>query len=66
MSKFAATTAVVMPVATTARGGEFINSQAYCASRFIETDKGVSYVWKGLLEWQDVERVQTVLRSSVD
>ena len=46
-----------------ARGGQSINSQAYCASRFVETDQGVSYVWKGLLEWQDVERVQTVLRS---
>ncbi|KAH9957687.1 hypothetical protein BC827DRAFT_1157158 [Russula dissimulans] len=48
-----------------ARGGQSINGQAYLASRLIETDQGVSHVWKGLLEWQDVERVQTVLRSSV-
>lgn len=34
---------------------------AYGASRLIEEDPGVSYVWKGLLGWQDVERLQAAL-----
>lgn len=37
------------------------NGPAYHASRFIDDDPGVSYVWKGLLGWQDVERVQAAL-----
>jgi hypothetical protein len=38
---------------------------AYQASRLIDDDPRVSHVWKGLLEWQDVERVQTALLSCV-
>jgi len=34
---------------------------AYHASRLIEEDPGVSYVWKGLLGWQDVESLQAAL-----
>jgi hypothetical protein len=34
---------------------------AYHASRLIDDDPGVSYVWKGLLGWQDVEGVQAAL-----
>jgi hypothetical protein len=37
----------------------------YRASRLIDDDPGVSYVWKGLLGWQDVERVEAVLREGV-
>ena len=37
------------------------NGPAYRASRLIDDDPGVSYVWKGLLGWQDVERVQAAL-----
>ena len=37
------------------------NGPAYRASRLIEEDSGVSYVWKGLLGWQDVERLQVEL-----
>ena len=38
---------------------------AYQASRLIDDDPQVSHVWKGLLEWQDVERVQAALLSCV-
>jgi hypothetical protein len=41
------------------RGGA--NGPAYHASHLIDDDPGVSYVWKGLLGWQDVERVQAAL-----
>ena|SRR6266478_1631681 len=34
---------------------------AYQASQFIDDDPRVSHIWKGLLEWQDVERVQAAL-----
>lgn len=37
------------------------NGPAYRASRLIEEDPGVSYVWKGLLGWQDVESLQAAL-----
>ncbi len=37
------------------------NGPAYRASRLVDDDPGVSYVWKGLLGWQDVERVQAAL-----
>jgi hypothetical protein len=37
------------------------NGLAYLASRLIGDDLGVSYVWKGLLGWQDVERLQATL-----
>ena len=36
---------------------------AYQASQVINDDPRVSHVWKGLLEWQDVERVQAALVS---
>ena len=36
-------------------------AQAYQAARMLDDDPGVSLVWKGLLGWQDVERVQAVL-----
>jgi hypothetical protein len=36
---------------------------AYQASQAIDHDRRVSHVWKGLLEWQDVERVQAALVS---
>jgi hypothetical protein len=36
---------------------------AYQASQVIDNDPRVSHVWKGLLEWQDVERVQAALVS---
>jgi hypothetical protein len=36
---------------------------AYQASRLIDDDPQVSHVWKGLLEWQDVECVQAALLS---
>lgn len=36
---------------------------AYRASQVIDHDPLVSSVWKGLLEWQDVERVQAALVS---
>jgi hypothetical protein len=36
---------------------------AYQASQVIDQDPRVSHVWKGLLEWQDVERVQAALVS---
>jgi hypothetical protein len=35
----------------------------YQASQVIDDDPRVSHVWKGLLEWQDVERVQAALVS---
>lgn len=38
------------------------SSPTYRASQLIEDDPGVSHVWKGSLEWQDVERVQAALR----
>jgi hypothetical protein len=38
---------------------------AYQASKLIDDDPQVSHVWKGLLEWQDVERVQAALLSCV-
>jgi len=38
---------------------------AYQASRLIDDDPRVSHIWKGLLEWQDVERVQAALLSCV-
>ena len=34
---------------------------AYQASQVIDDNPRVSHVWKGLLEWQDVERVQAVV-----
>jgi hypothetical protein len=37
------------------------NGPTYDASRVIDDDPGVSYAWKGLLGWQDVERVQAAL-----
>ena len=37
------------------------NGPAYRASRLIEEDPGVSYIWKCLLGWQDVERLQAAL-----
>ena len=36
-------------------------AQTYRAARILDDDPGVSLVWKGLLGWQDVERVQAVL-----
>lgn len=36
-------------------------AQTYQAARLLDDDVGVSLVWKGLLGWQDVERVQAVL-----
>lgn len=36
---------------------------AYQASQVIDDDPRVSHLWKGLLEWPDVERVQAVLVS---
>ncbi|KAN0137932.1 hypothetical protein V8E53_004416 [Lactarius tabidus] len=33
----------------------------YQAARLLDDDPGVSLVWKGLLGWQDVERLQAVL-----
>ena len=36
---------------------------AYQASQAIDHDPRVSHVWRGLLEWQDVERVQAALVS---
>jgi len=36
---------------------------AYQTSQIIDHDPRVSHVWKGLLEWQDVERVQAALVS---
>ncbi|KAI0288710.1 hypothetical protein BC826DRAFT_1188263 [Russula brevipes] len=39
---------------------------AYDASRLIEEDPGVSHIWKGLLEWKDVERVEAALRMHLD
>jgi hypothetical protein len=36
-------------------------AQTYQAARMLDDDPGVSLVWKGLLGWQDVERVQAVL-----
>jgi hypothetical protein len=42
-------------------GHGFPNGPAYRASLLIEEDPGVSYVWKGLLGWQDVERLQVAL-----
>jgi hypothetical protein len=36
---------------------------AYQASQVIDDDPRVSHVWKGLLKWPDVERVQAVLVS---
>lgn len=41
------------------------SGSAYHASRLIDDDPSVSYVWKGLLMWQDVERVEAVVRSGV-
>ena len=38
---------------------------AYQASSLIDDDPQVSHVWKGLLEWQDVERMQAALLSCV-
>ena len=38
---------------------------SYRASRLVDEDPRVSHVWKGLLEWQDVERVQAALLSCV-
>src|SRR5260221_14793509 len=37
------------------------NGPAYRAARLIEEDPGVSYVWKGLVGCQDVERLQVAL-----
>jgi hypothetical protein len=36
---------------------------AYQASKFIDDDPRVSHIWKGILDWQDVERVQAALLS---
>ncbi|KAI9452347.1 hypothetical protein BJY52DRAFT_1293450 [Lactarius psammicola] len=33
----------------------------YQAARLLDDDAGISLVWKGLLGWQDVERLQAVL-----
>ncbi len=33
----------------------------YQAARLLDDDSGVSLIWKGLLGWQDVERLQAVL-----
>ena len=33
----------------------------YQAARLLDDDPGVSLIWKGLLGWQDVERLQAVL-----
>ncbi|KAI9441914.1 hypothetical protein H4582DRAFT_1424656 [Lactarius indigo] len=33
----------------------------YQAARLLDDDPGVSLIWKGLLSWQDVERLQAVL-----
>ena len=41
------------------------SGSAYHASRLIDDDPSLSYVWKGLLMWQDVERVEAVVRSGV-
>ncbi|KAH9969936.1 hypothetical protein BJV74DRAFT_799341 [Russula compacta] len=41
------------------------SSPTYRASQLIDDDPGVSHVWKGLLEWQDVERVQAALLPSI-
>jgi hypothetical protein len=37
----------------------------YRASQLIDDDPGVSYIWKGLLMWEDVERVEAVLHAGV-
>ena len=43
------------------RGPDIGSYTAYQASQVIDHDPRVSQVWKGLLEWGDVERVQAVL-----
>ena len=54
--------------APSAEAGHCVGSELYTtyrASRLIDDDPRVSHVWKGLLEWQDVERVQEALLSCV-
>lgn len=36
-------------------------ASTYQAARLLDDDPGVSLIWKGLLGWQDVERMQAVL-----
>ena len=50
-------------VATRELGSHGVGSYVYQASQVIEEDPRVSHIWKGLLEWQDVERVQAALLS---